>query len=277
MPTIPLPAPDTAALPAHDEIAHRARLTRLVHALLLALLLVPPLQPLAFAADPAATATATATAIPGSSMGIGFEARQLVDWIARSDDHAGKAFVIVDKKRAQVLVFDADALLHAASAVLLGSALGDDSVDGIGLKPIAQVLPAERTTPAGRFVGERGRNAKGEDVVWVDYDAAVSMHRVRTGNALERRAERLATPSIDDNRISYGCINVPVAFYESYLRPLFAVQHALVYVLPDSKPLQQVFGAIELAATRAAPAHGQFATEAAANHSVAGKAITLNR
>ena len=91
-------------------------------------------------------------------------------------------------------------------------------------------------------MGERGRNARNEDVVWVDYDAAVSMHRVLTTNPGERRLERLATPTVDDNRISFGCINVPVAFYESSIRPMFAKTRALIYVLPDSLTPQQVFG-----------------------------------
>jgi hypothetical protein len=64
---------------------------------------------------------------------------------------------------------------------LLGGARGD-TVPGIGALQIADVLPEERTTPAGRFVGERGHNARGEDVVWVDYDAAVSMRLVLTLN-----------------------------------------------------------------------------------------------
>jgi hypothetical protein len=81
------------------------------------------------------------------------------------------------------------------------------------------VLPQEKTTPAGRFIGEPGRNARGEDVIWVDYDAAVSMHRVITFNAAERRLERLKTPTIEDNRISYGCINIPVEFYEATSDP----------------------------------------------------------
>jgi hypothetical protein len=133
---------------------------------------------------------------------------------------------------------------------LLGFARGDDSVPGIGLRPIAEVRPEERTTPAGRFVAERGRNLKGEDVVWVDYDAAVSMHRVRATQPSERRLERLATPTVDDNRISYGCINVPVEFYEAYIRPTFATRRAIVYVLPDSKPVRQVFGSYDVATVR---------------------------
>ncbi len=178
----------------------------------------------------------------GAGMVASIQARQLADWIAATGDHAGAPFIIVDKKRASVFVFDANARLRAHSAVLLGAALGDDSVPGIGTRPMAQILPAERTTPAGRFVAERGRNMQGEDVVWVDYDAAVSMHRVRTGNVVERRAERLATPTIDDNRISYGCINVPVAFYENFIQPIFATRKAIVYVLPDDKPMEEVFG-----------------------------------
>jgi hypothetical protein len=179
------------------------------------------------------------------------DARHVADWVADSRDAKGFDFVIVDKKYARVYVFDADARLRGSAPVLLGSARGDDSVPGIGSRPMAQVRPQERTTPAGRFVAERGRNTLGEDVIWVDYDAAVSMHRVRATNSKERRRERLATPTIDDNRISYGCINVPVAFYEAYIRPIFAILRAVVYVLPEVKPVQQVFGSYDVAA-----AHG---------------------
>jgi hypothetical protein len=63
--------------------------------------------------------------------------------------------------------------------VLLGLARGDVSVPGIGERKISDINPHERTTPAGRFISEPGRNLSGEDIVWVDYDAAVSMHRVR--------------------------------------------------------------------------------------------------
>jgi len=170
------------------------------------------------------------------------DARELVGWIVTTGDAAGTAFVIVDKKEAMVHVFDAAAQWRGSSPVLLGGAIGDDTVSGIGNRAIADVLPEERTTPAGRFVGERGHNARGEDVVWVDYDAAVSMHRVITSNPAERRLERLATPTPADNRISYGCINVPVAFYEAYIRPTFAEQHALVYILPETRTLAEVFG-----------------------------------
>ena len=170
------------------------------------------------------------------------DARRMADWVAATKDSGGTTFVIIDKRSALVYVFNGQARLLATSPVLLGAALGDEDVPGIGDRPIALVRPEERTTPAGRFVAERGRNARGEDVVWVDYDAAVSMHRVVTSNPAERRLERLASPTAGDNRISYGCINVPVAFYESYIRPAFARHSGIVYILPDLASIQHVFG-----------------------------------
>lgn len=177
------------------------------------------------------------------------EARRLANWVAHTDDNGNAEFIIVDKRNAKVYVFDAAARLRGASPVLLGAAKGDDSVPGIGTRPLSQVRPEERTTPAGRFVAERGRNLKGEDIVWVDYDAAVSMHRVRATNPVERRLERLATPTIADNRISYGCINVPVSFYEAHVKPTVAKQRVIVYVLPEVKSMQQVFGSLDIVPT----------------------------
>lgn len=178
------------------------------------------------------------------------EARYIADWIADSRDNAGAEFLIVDKISAHLYVFDSDARLRASTPVLLGTAIGDDSAPGIGARPLAEVLLEERTTPAGRFVAERGHNLRGEDVVWVDYDAAVSMHRVLHTNPAEQRLQRLATPTAQDNRISYGCINVPAAFYESAVRPMFATRRAIVYVLPEVRSVHQVFGSYDVSIAR---------------------------
>jgi hypothetical protein len=186
---------------------------------------------------------------------VSADARHIADWIADSRDNGQVDFVIVDKKFARVHVFDAAARLRSSSVVLLGSARGDDSVPGIGSKPIAQVLPSERTTPAGRFLAQRGRNTGGEDVVWVDYEAAVSMHRVRATNPKERRLARLATASTDDKRISFGCINVPASFFDAYIVPVFATRRALVYVLPEVKTAKQVFGSYDVATPATPAAH----------------------
>jgi len=174
------------------------------------------------------------------------DVRSVARWVLLSHDNRDAPFLIVDKRDARVFVFAADATMTASAPVLLGAARGDLSVPGIGQRPMNQIRPYERTTPAGRFVGEAGRNLQGEDVVWVDYDAAVSMHRVRATNASERRLQRLATPTPDDNRISYGCINVPAAFFDAHVHPLFADgRRTMIYVLPDSLSLRAVFPLVD--------------------------------
>ena len=169
------------------------------------------------------------------------DAQFLANWVADSRDNQKLSFVIIDKKNTRVYVFDSSATLIGATPVLLGAAPGDDSVVGIGQRPMDEVLPHERTTPAGRFMGEPGRNTFGEDVIWVDYHAAVSMHRIRTADPKERRLERLISPTTDDNRISFGCVNIPVAFYENVLSPEFKARYGVVYVLPEVKSVFDVF------------------------------------
>lgn len=166
-------------------------------------------------------------------------------WLARAivaaADNRAAPFAVVDKKNARVFVFDAAGRLQGWSPVLLGLARGDDSVPGIGEREMSRIRPDERTTPAGRFKTEPGRNTKGEDIVWIDYDAAVSMHRVRTTDQSERRLQRLASPSVADNRISYGCINVPAEFYDTYIKPALGSRRGVVYVLPETVAPHQRF------------------------------------
>lgn len=168
--------------------------------------------------------------------------RQMANWVLSSGDHAGMPFVIVDKRQARVFVFHPNGVLSGATPALMGSATGDDSVPGIGDRQMSAILPHERTTPAGRFLSSPGVNMSGEDIVWVDYDAAVSMHRVRTNNKKERRLERLASATPDDNRISFGCINLPAAFYDKVVKPALGSSPGVVYVLPETRSLQSVFG-----------------------------------
>jgi hypothetical protein len=170
------------------------------------------------------------------------EVERVAQWAKRTQDAQGMPFAIIDKKGAAVHVFDSAGRLRASSPVLLGLARGDQSVPGIGEREMSQIAPHERTTPAGRFVSEPGRNTQGEDIVWIDYDAAVSMHRVRANNKAERRLERLASPTVEDNRISYGCVNLPAAFYDAHVKPLFGNSRGVIYVLPEMPATATVWG-----------------------------------
>ena len=162
-------------------------------------------------------------------------ARDMAHWIVSSRDNRNMPFAIVDKVNAKVYVFSADGQLYGAAPVLLGLAKGDHSIPGIGNKPLSVIPPADRTTPAGRFVSTMGRNHKGKDILWLDYEQALSMHAVVKGTPRDRRAERLASPTSQDNRISFGCINVPVKFFEDVIQGNFTGAGGIVYILPEAK------------------------------------------
>jgi hypothetical protein len=169
------------------------------------------------------------------------DARYVADWVAASGDNQGLPFVIVDKTQARVFVFAANARLSGAAPALLGLAIGDDGVPGIGERKLSAIRPEERTTPAGRFVAALDRNLQGKPILWVDYAGAISLHPVIAGTPAEHRAQRLATPTPLDNRISYGCINVPAKFFHDTVSPAFAHSDGIVYVLPETRPVQLEF------------------------------------
>jgi hypothetical protein len=171
------------------------------------------------------------------------DARFAVQRIVQARDHEGLPFAIVDKHEAKLYLFDRRGRLVAATPVLLGLARGDHSVPGVGDIPPQRIPASDRTTPAGRFVTEPGRNLDGEHVIWMDYDAGLAIHRVRPGLAQQARLERLASGLPQAQRVSAGCVVVPVAFYEDRVQRHFGRSRGVVYVLPETRPVQEMFAA----------------------------------
>ncbi|MBC3941191.1 L,D-transpeptidase [Sphingomonas sp. DOAB1063] len=194
----------------------------------------------------AATSPGVAQAVRAEPIGrfgteaVSNDARDTADWVAASHDNQGLPFIVIDKVNAVVFAFDATGRLRGTAPALLGMARGDASVPGIGQRKLATITPAERTTPAGRFKASLGHDFE-QDILWIDYDAALSMHRVIKGRRVDDRAGRLASPTPSDNRISYGCVNVPPGFYDGVVKPLFTGTVGIVYILPETKPLRSVF------------------------------------
>jgi hypothetical protein len=177
----------------------------------------------------------------GPTAAVSRETQRFAAWVIASGDSHAMPFVVIDKKNAAISVYYPDGRLRGGGPALLGLAKGDDSVPGIGQRKLSTIRPEERTTPAGRFVGSLGNDLGARNVVWVDYDAGISLHRVVTSNPRERRLQRLATASTRDKRISYGCINVPAAFYDRVVEPSFTGTSGVIYILPEIRSLQAVF------------------------------------
>ena len=165
---------------------------------------------------------------------------QLAGWVVASRDSEGYPFAIMDKGAAQILVFGGDGKLRGAAPGLFGSAVGDHTAPGVAGLALREIPGADRTTPAGRYIGGFGPSLDAGRVLWVDYDSAVSIHPTATGVPAERRAERLASPSPDDNRITHGCINVAPDFYEQLMQTTFE-KGGVFYILPDADSLAQTF------------------------------------
>lgn len=165
---------------------------------------------------------------------------ELAGWVVATRDSQGYPFAVIDKTSAQVLVFGGDGRLRGAAPGLFGSAVGDHTAPGIAGLALREIPGRDRTTPAGRFVGGFGPSIDAGRVLWVDYDSGVSIHPTATGVPAERRPERLASPSPDDNRVTHGCINVSPEFYEQVVRPTFE-RGGVFYILPDTQSLAETF------------------------------------
>jgi hypothetical protein len=193
----------------------------------------------ASAADPAAQPADALDQLPPDQP-VSDTVTELAGWVVATKDSQGYPFAIMDKAAAQVLVFGGDGRLRGAAPALFGSAVGDHSAPGVAGLALREIPGRDRTTPAGRFVGGFGPSIDAGRVLWVDYDSSVSMHPTATGVPAEKRPERLASPTPDDNRITHGCINVSPGFYEQVVAPTF--QHGGVfYILPDKASLAETF------------------------------------
>ncbi|BCA62637.1 hypothetical protein HMP09_1871 [Sphingomonas sp. HMP9] len=170
----------------------------------------------------------------------------MIAWVAAARDNGALPYVVIDKQAAMLFLFNAKGDFLGQAPVLLGVGIGDDSSPGVGAKSLAEIGPAERTTPAGRFIAKFGRALGHQRVLWVDYTNSVALHAVITTNKAEHRVERLQSPTPDDNRVSFGCINVGTGFYSKKLRPLFQRKGGMVYILPDTKSLDEVFPRVRL-------------------------------
>lgn len=193
----------------------------------------------ASAKDPAAQPVSAVDQLP-QGQEVSDTVIELAGWVVASKDSQGYPFAIMDKAAAQILVFGGDGRLRGAAPGLFGSATGDHTAPGIAGLALREIPGRDRTTPAGRFVGGFGPSIDAGRVLWVDYDSAISLHPTATGVPAEKRPERLASPSPDDNRVTHGCINVSPEFYEQIIRPTFE-RGGVFYILPDKASLAETF------------------------------------
>lgn len=173
------------------------------------------------------------------------EVLQMHKWVTSTHDNNGLPFAIVDKKEARIHVFTRDGKLAGSSPALLGQTVGDHTVPGVGQRAqMGKVGLDERTTPAGRFISQPGVNLQGEHVVWVEYESAFAIHRLRPGASHGARDAGLKSSTVEDNRMSWGCVIVPVAFYTDIVQRVLGASRSVVYVMPETRSLAGDFASL---------------------------------
>ena len=163
------------------------------------------------------------------------------------DDMQARSFstlVIMDKARGEIMVVDQGRVVMRSPA-LYGKGEGED--EGAD----------KNVTPAGLFALReyRDRHYQGGRVLAFLCQPSMCyiIHPTWNGVPSEQRDRRLATPSVDDNAISNGCINVPYEFYQrmsGYLQSKAAVIGSTVtlprlVVLPGNQDInatRQILG-----------------------------------
>ena len=199
----------------------------------------PPPIPLEFSGiQSAAPLPAALNRLQAASL----EVLEVAKWVEVSRDNAGLPFIVVDKTNAQVYAFTPAAQLKATAPVLLGAGVGDAVLVSPDA-PMSAIPPQKRITPAGRYPSRLVFDPHTKkDVLLIDGHNLITMHIVAKGTPVQRRAERLASATSEDNRVSYGCINVPPAFFTTVVGPDFTPAKGIVYILPEKTTAAQLFG-----------------------------------
>jgi hypothetical protein len=170
------------------------------------------------------------------------EVQATAQWIASSKDNRKLPFIIVDKMNAQVYSFTPWAQLKATAPILLGAGVGDKVLVSPDA-PMSAIPPQKRITPAGRYVSKLAIDPHAKKTILsIDPVNLISLHIVAPGTPAQRRAERLLSVTNTDNRVSFGCINVPPAFFTDVVDPDFRAAQGIVYILPETSTAAQLFG-----------------------------------
>ena len=175
-----------------------------------------------------AITTGTTLAIPTEANAATPTETAVVQNIVAQNDNQGKQFIVADKQAGTLTMYTASGQQITSTPTLFGKTKGDSV--------------SSKNTPSGRFetkqanVSTEGYGGSAQVLTQNGQNlqlggSTYAIHRVYTKYASENRQGRLDTPTATDNRISLGCINVPVDFYDTYLN---SDQATVVYVMPET-------------------------------------------
>jgi hypothetical protein len=157
-----------------------------------------------------------------------------------------KPIAIVDKQMGLTYVIDANGVLAGKSASLTGKTKGD--VRSEAAKKTANVesiAEKDKVTEAGMFDASVKNVPHYGNVITLQIfdNYSIAMHPTYLGAPAEQRQARLESATPEDNRISFGCINVPNEFMQNVVFKVIpkGVKSFPIVVIPESKSIQEFF------------------------------------
>jgi len=159
---------------------------------------------------------------------------------------SGKGFMIADKPSGAIHVFDRTGALIDSGPALFGMSAGDQFIEAPDKTDMEAMSVSERITPAGTYRLQQRSvpsypggqvlafQKDGQDV-GANSSGYVAVHSVWLEKPEQRREERLASTTPDDNKISFGCINTSSQMFLGKILPHVAeFDGGTVFVLPDA-------------------------------------------
>ena len=148
---------------------------------------------------------------------------------------SGKWFMVADKPNGMLHIFKEDGSHALSDPTLYGKDKGDV------LATVSSLEGGPKITPAGKFtlMSRSSEYAGGQELILVeskDSTGYIAVHAADTSTPSEKRLQRLETPTTEDNRISYGCINTKHDTFINKIKPnLSQLDGGMIFVLPDAQ------------------------------------------
>lgn len=160
------------------------------------------------------------------------------DSVMSSENKTIEPYVIADKPTATVFLFDSQNNIIAKFPALFGQAKGEapNSADAN-----SDIAGSGATTPAGSYKMSLGKNMKAQDlnlyhgkIFRIEGTSNLAFHITYPGELAER-TKALKTKTTEDNRMSWGCINISEENFDKYVTPYLSKDNQKLYITPDNQ------------------------------------------
>ena len=166
------------------------------------------------------------------------DVKVVVDWILRTDQQAGRPFIVADKSNGMLFAFRGNGELLVKAPALYGAVRTDEMTQEQADKTWDEMVASDKITPAGIFPALGYQSPS--------YGASIRFAELANSNLLIHRApaewrrKNLQTPKPEKMRVTFGCINVLPEVLDKVLLPVFNAE-STVFVLPETQRAREFF------------------------------------